>query len=84
MSFPCFIILKKKWTWSTAVVPQDAKIVGGDRYRGKHSVGFLQKWISTIKQARREQKKTERWEPTGNGFRLCSDHFVSGTDCKVS
>lgn len=23
-------------------------------------------------------KKTERWNPTVNGFRLCSDHFISG------
>ncbi|XP_049452559.1 uncharacterized protein LOC125901159 [Epinephelus fuscoguttatus] len=37
-----------------------------------------QRWITAIKRARSEQKKTERWEPKGNGFRLCSDHFISG------
>ncbi|XP_049928733.1 THAP domain-containing protein 11-like isoform X4 [Epinephelus moara] len=36
------------------------------------------RWITAIKRARSEQKKTERWEPKGNGFRLCSDHFTSG------
>uniref|UniRef100_A0A4W6BSZ3 Uncharacterized protein n=1 Tax=Lates calcarifer TaxID=8187 RepID=A0A4W6BSZ3_LATCA len=31
-----------------------------------------QKWITAIKRARCEQKKTGRWEPTGNEFHLCS------------
>ncbi|XP_055012542.1 uncharacterized protein LOC129409806 [Boleophthalmus pectinirostris] len=36
------------------------------------------KWISAIKRARSQQKKTERWDPPAVGFRLCSDHFISG------
>lgn len=36
------------------------------------------KWIAAIKRARSVLNKTERWEPTSNGFRLCSDHFISG------
>ncbi|KAL7401770.1 hypothetical protein ABVT39_004532, partial [Epinephelus coioides] len=35
------------------------------------------RWITAIKHARSEQKKTEWWEPTGNGFHLCSNHFIS-------
>ncbi|KAG7511425.1 THAP domain-containing 11 [Solea senegalensis] len=33
-----------------------------------------QRWITAIKRAR----MSEHWEPSANGFRLCSDHFISG------
>ncbi|XP_059207705.1 uncharacterized protein LOC131986660 [Centropristis striata] len=36
------------------------------------------KWIAAIRHARTEQRKTKYWEPKGDGFRLCSDHFISG------
>uniref|UniRef100_A0A673GWN3 THAP domain-containing protein 1 n=1 Tax=Sinocyclocheilus rhinocerous TaxID=307959 RepID=A0A673GWN3_9TELE len=35
------------------------------------------KWFTAIKRANQDNK-TERWEPSSNGFRLCSDHFISG------
>uniref|UniRef100_A0A668AB04 THAP domain-containing protein 1 n=1 Tax=Myripristis murdjan TaxID=586833 RepID=A0A668AB04_9TELE len=60
------------------------QVKGKAFYRIPKDPDRRQKWISAIKRARSEQKKTERWEPTGNGFRLCSDHFISGTDCNVS
>ncbi|XP_074546650.1 uncharacterized protein LOC141805465 [Halichoeres trimaculatus] len=37
-----------------------------------------QKWVAAIKRARRQQKKSEDWEPKNPGFRVCSEHFISG------
>lgn len=65
--FACCIY--PNWTWWIAVrafdwIPKDPE--------RQH------KWITAIKHARSEQKKTERWDATSNGFRSCSDHFISG------
>lgn len=38
-----------------------------------------EKWTSAIKRVGSVGKKTKRWNPPPlNGFRLCSDHFISG------
>ncbi|CAM4530318.1 unnamed protein product [Leuciscus chuanchicus] len=44
----------------------------------KHDAERRAKWISAIKRARSKQNKTERWDSPAAGFRLCSDHFISG------
>ncbi|CAL8383583.1 unnamed protein product [Arctogadus glacialis] len=35
-------------------------------------------WLSAIKRARSQQNNSERWDPPAVGFRLCSEHFISG------
>ncbi|XP_061790065.1 FGGY carbohydrate kinase domain-containing protein isoform X2 [Nerophis lumbriciformis] len=38
-----------------------------------------QKWVAVINRARSQWKKSEPWwEPSDNGVRLCSEHFISG------
>uniref|UniRef100_A0A8C6PV82 THAP-type domain-containing protein n=1 Tax=Nothobranchius furzeri TaxID=105023 RepID=A0A8C6PV82_NOTFU len=44
-------------------------------YRIPKDPARRERWISAIKRARSAMKKTERWNPSHNGFRLCSDHF---------
>ncbi|ROL48786.1 THAP domain-containing protein 11 [Anabarilius grahami] len=51
---------------------------GTSFYRIPKDVERRAKWISAIKRARSKQNKTERWDPPAVGFRLCSDHFISG------
>ena len=37
------------------------------------------RWIAAIKRAKNNVNKTEKWHPTDSGgYRLCSDHFISG------
>uniref|UniRef100_A0A8C6T797 THAP domain-containing protein 1 n=1 Tax=Neogobius melanostomus TaxID=47308 RepID=A0A8C6T797_9GOBI len=47
-------------------------------YRIPKDPARREKWISAIKGARSSLRKTENWTPSPNGFRLCSDHFISG------
>ncbi|KAG5264187.1 hypothetical protein AALO_G00273140, partial [Alosa alosa] len=54
------------------------KTKGKSFYRIPKDPERRNKWIAAIKRARGVLNKTERWEPTSNGFRLCSDHFISG------
>ncbi|XP_063729929.1 DNA endonuclease RBBP8 isoform X2 [Eleginops maclovinus] len=51
---------------------------GVSYYRIPKDAERREKWIGAIKRARSLQKKTERWDPPAVGFRLCSDHFISG------
>ena len=37
------------------------------------------KWIAAIKRAKSNVNKTEKWHPSDSGgYRLCSNHFISG------
>ena len=37
------------------------------------------KWIAAVKRAKSNVNKTEKWHPSDSGgYRLCSDHFISG------
>ncbi|CAL9701336.1 unnamed protein product [Knipowitschia caucasica] len=47
-------------------------------YRIPKDPARREKWISAIKRAQSTLKKTEHWIPSPNGFRLCSDHFITG------
>ncbi len=69
-------------------VLRDARILGY-KQRGERFTGFPEtlkedRLISVIKRSRSEQKIIERWEPTGNGFYLCNNHFRSGTESNAS
>uniref|UniRef100_A0A671QAI6 THAP domain-containing protein 1 n=1 Tax=Sinocyclocheilus anshuiensis TaxID=1608454 RepID=A0A671QAI6_9TELE len=53
------------------------KAKGKSFYRIPKDPDRRPKWFTAIKCAN-QHSKTERWEPSSNGFRLCSDHFISG------
>uniref|UniRef100_A0A667XB84 THAP domain-containing protein 1 n=1 Tax=Myripristis murdjan TaxID=586833 RepID=A0A667XB84_9TELE len=55
------------------------KSVGKSFYRIPKDPDRRNKWLSAIKRARSKQSPSKRWDPPANGFRLCSDHFISGS-----
>ena len=63
----------------TRVPEQEGQVKGRVFYRLPKDEPRRSKWIAAIKRAKSNVNKTEKWHPSDSGgYRLCSDHFISG------
>uniref|UniRef100_A0A8C6LM82 THAP domain-containing protein 1 n=1 Tax=Nothobranchius furzeri TaxID=105023 RepID=A0A8C6LM82_NOTFU len=59
------------------------QVKGRSFYRIPKDPERRKRWIITMKRSSL-QAKMKLWDPESKGFRLCSDHFISGTKINVS